>query len=39
MEENTIGIIPEDMSKMPGFKRVCMKLGAMMIIIFVSRGL
>ena len=39
MEENTIGIIPGDMSKMPGFKRVCMKLGAMMIIIFVSRGL
>ena len=39
MEENTIGIIPGDMSKMPGFKSVCMKLGAMMIIIFVSRGL
>lgn len=39
MEENTIGIIPGDMSKMPGFKRVCMKLGAMMIIIFISRGL
>lgn len=40
MEENTIGVIPGgDMAKMPGFKSVCMKLGAMMIIIFVSRGL
>ena len=39
MGENTIRIIPGDMSKMPGFKSVCMKLGAMMIIIFVSRGL
>ena len=35
MEENTTGIIHGgDMSKMPGFKSVCMKLGAMIIIIF-----
>ena len=39
MEENTTGVIPGwDTSRMPGFKSVCMKLGAMMIIIFVSRG-
>ena len=40
MEENTTGILPGgDMSKMPGFKGVCMKLGVMMIIIFLSRGI
>lgn len=38
MEENTIGAVPGG-DKMPGFKSVCMKLGAMMMIIFVSRGL
>ncbi len=40
MEENTTGIIHGgDMSKMPGFKSVCMKLGAMIMIIFLSRGI
>ena len=39
MEENTIETIPGDMSKMHGFKTVCMKLGVMMIIIFLSRGI
>ena len=41
MEENTIGVIPggDSMSKMPGFKSVCMKLGLMMIIIFAARGI
>lgn len=40
MEENLTGMTPGgDMSKMPGFRSVCMKIGAMMIIIFLSRGI
>lgn len=41
MEENIAGIIqenPEAPSRIPGFKMVCLKLGIMLIIIFVSRG-
>lgn len=36
----TSGVIPADDSaqKMPGFKRTCLKLGIMLAIIFVSRG-
>ena len=40
MEENTIDTVPggDAMSRMPGFKRTCLKIGLMMVIIFVSRG-
>ncbi len=41
MEENIAGAVsdnPSAPSKIPGFKSVCLKLGIMMIIIFVSRG-
>lgn len=40
MEENTIDTVHggDAMSRMPGFKRTCLKIGLMMVIIFVSRG-
>ena len=40
MEENVTGEFPqeESASRMPGFKLTCLKLGIMLVVIFVSRG-
>ena len=39
MEENTAAIpVGESAEKLPGFKSTCLKLGLMMVIVFVSRG-
>lgn len=41
MDENLTGTLPQPAApdeKLPGFKSVCLKLGIMLVIIFVSRG-